>query len=105
MGGLTHVALFSWKAGTTDRQIEELSDGLATLPAVIPEILAYRYGSDAGLRDGNLDFAVVADFADAESYRAYAAHPAPRDVIDRLLQPIVDRRASVQFESSAQVET
>jgi hypothetical protein len=98
VGGLTHVALFTWRPGTTDGQVVELKEGLAALPGLIPEIQAYRFGSDAGLKEGNVDFAVVADFESVDAYRVYAAHPAHRDVIDRLLNPIVERRSAVQFE-------
>jgi hypothetical protein len=37
VGLLTHVALFTWKPGTTDEQVAELSAGLAALPRLIPE--------------------------------------------------------------------
>ncbi|MEY2456505.1 MAG: hypothetical protein QOK06_1599, partial [Acidimicrobiaceae bacterium] len=59
--GLRHVVLFRWKEGTTVEQIAAIEDGLAGLPAAIPELVDYRFGSDAGLADGNWDFAVVAD--------------------------------------------
>ena len=97
MGGLTHVALFTWRPGTTDEQIRELKEGLAALPGLIPEIQAYRLGSDAGLKEGNVDFAVVADFESVDAYRVYAAHPAHREVIDRLLTPILGQRWALQF--------
>ena len=99
MGVLTHVALFTWKSATTDEQIAELSAGLAALPGLIPEIKRYRFGPDAGLAEGNVDFGVVADFDSAEGYRAYATHPAHRDVIDRLIKPIRERWTGLQFES------
>jgi hypothetical protein len=40
---------------------------------------------------------VVAEFDSADGYRAYAAHPAHRHVIERLLAPIRERRAALQF--------
>ncbi len=95
---LTHVALFTWKPGTTDQQIADLSAGLAALPGLIPEIKGYRFGPDAGVAQGNVDFGVVAEFDSADGYRAYAAHPAHREVIERLIQPIRDRRSGLQFE-------
>jgi len=98
VGGLTHVALFTWKPGVTDSDVEALCTGLATLPDLIPQLQGYRFGPDAGLTDGNADFAVVAELADADAYRAYADHPAHRDVIDRLLKPLLDRRAAVQLD-------
>jgi hypothetical protein len=99
VGGLTHVALFTWKPGTTDGQVVELKEGLAALPGLIPEIRAYRFGEDAGLREGNADFAVIADFDSAEGWRVYAAHPAHVDVLERLVNPIVGTRTALQFEA------
>ena len=101
MGRLTHVAVFTWKPGTTDEQITALATGLAALPGLIPEIRAYRFGADVGLAEGNADFAVVAEFDSVEGYRAYAAHPAHLDVIERLLAPIRERRVGLQFGDGA----
>ncbi len=77
----------------------ELSAGLAAQPGLIPEIKGYRFGPDAGLTEGNVDYGVVAHFDSADGYRAYAAHPAHRDVIERLIKPIRDQRTGLQFES------
>ncbi len=78
--------------------IEALASGLDALPALIPEIRSFRFGPDAGLGiSANADFAVVADFDDADGYAAYAGHPAHQDVIVRLLRPIVADRLSVQL--------
>jgi len=101
VGFLTHVAVFTWKVGVTDADVRALCDGLAALPGTIDEIQGYRFGADAGLADGNADFAVVADFADGAAFRAYASHPAHLDVVDRLLKPLLDRRSAVQFERGA----
>lgn len=95
---LRHIAVFRWAPGTTVAAIDALATALAGLPAVIAEIRSYRFGSDAGLGiSSNGDFAVVADFDDAEGYAAYARHPAHQDVLVRLLRPIIDERMSVQF--------
>lgn len=99
MGRLTHVALFTWRPGTTEAQVQALCDGLAALPGLIPEIRSYRFGPDAGLGPGNVDFGVVAEFTSADDYRVYAAHPAHRQVIERLLQPIRDGRFGMQLEA------
>ncbi len=37
----------------------------------IEGMLEVRVGRDAGLRDGNWDYAIVADFADEDAYRRY----------------------------------
>ena len=95
---LRHVAVFRWIEGTAPAGIEAFASGLAGLPALIPSIRSYRFGPDAGLGlSANADFAVVADFDDAEGYAAYATHPAHQDVIGRLLRPLLAERLSVQF--------
>jgi hypothetical protein len=97
VGALTHVVLFTWKAGTTPQDVDLLCQGLAALPGLIPEIRAYRFGPDAGLNTGNAEFGIVAEFDDIDAYKSYAGHPAHRDVIERLVTPIVERRTAVQL--------
>ncbi|HEX2192582.1 MAG TPA: Dabb family protein [Acidimicrobiales bacterium] len=92
-----HVVLFTWKADASDVEIRAFAEGLAALPGRIPEIRSYRFGADAGLAGGNEDFALVADFDDAEAYRRYAEHPAHRHVIAELLWPILGGRHAVQY--------
>jgi Stress responsive A/B Barrel Domain len=93
-----HVALFTWTGQQTDAQQRALEDALARLPGVIGQIRGYHFGRDAGIGEGNGDFAVVADFDDAAGYLAYRHHPAHTEVIERWLSPILASRAAVQFE-------
>jgi hypothetical protein len=97
MGRVTHVALFTWKPGTSDAQVQELSDALAALPGPIADLRSYRLGPDAGMAVGNDQFAVVAEFDDVEAYTRYASDPRHREVIDRLLKPILGTRHAVQL--------
>lgn len=62
-----------------------------------PGTLAYTIGPDAGLRDGNWSFAIVADFVDADAYRVYDADEAHNRVRAELT-PMVEQIARVQFE-------
>jgi hypothetical protein len=84
-----HVVMFTFKDGTTEEQKGAVRAALHRLPDVIPEIRAYRFGDDLGLRDDNFDFAVTADFDDVDSF----------------LAPIVKARAAVQFEWPAALPT
>lgn len=97
MGGVTHVALFAWKPGTSDAQVQHLTDALAALPGQIPDIRSYRVGPDAGLAVGNDGFAVVAEFDDLDAYRRYASDPRHLEVIERVLKPILATRHAVQL--------
>ena len=94
---LRHVAVFTFTPEASNEQVAALADGLARLPAQIPDIRDYRFGPDAGLSDNTDDFAVVADFDDLEGYRRYASHPAHQDLLATLLRPILAGRHSVQF--------
>jgi hypothetical protein len=94
---LRHVAVFTWKPGTTERSLEAMRAGLAGLPGQIPEIRAYTFGPDAGLAEGNDAFAVVADFDDEEGWRRYATHPAHLEVIEELVRPLAATRHAVQL--------
>ncbi|MGI9118928.1 MAG: Dabb family protein [Acidimicrobiales bacterium] len=93
-----HVTLFRWVEGTTVAQVESLRRDLDSLPAVIPELRAYRVGADAGLVDANWDFAVVADFDDIDGWRSYIAHAAHQRVIERHIRGMLGERAAVQFQ-------
>lgn len=93
-----HVALFRWGAATTSEAVEALQQALAELPSSIQELRGYRTGPDVGLREGNWDFAVVADFDDVAGWQAYSAHPAHQRLIAELILPMLGERAAVQYE-------
>lgn len=95
---LRHVVLFSWTESATPAQEAALASELRKLPDAIDAIRFYHVGSDAGINPGNADFAVVADFDDADGYRAYRDHPAHRSVVEKYVNPIVAGRTAVQYE-------
>lgn len=72
--------------------------GLAGIAALrLPGQLAMSVGRDAGLRPGGWSFAIVNDWADAESYRGYDVddeHGRYRAMIGRACAEL----ARVQFE-------
>ncbi|MCU1367617.1 MAG: Stress responsive Barrel Domain-containing protein [Ilumatobacteraceae bacterium] len=97
---ITHIAAFRWKPETTAEQIEAITAGLATMPANVPSIRTYAFGSDLGANgDLNMDFAVVATFDSVEGWRAYDEHPHHVTVRSETIRPWIAERASVQFPS------
>ncbi len=94
---IRHVVLFRWRPDASIADQETVAAAIGELPSVIPTIRAYRFGTDAGVNDGNFDFAVVADFDDVEGYLAYRDHPQHRAVIAERIAPIVAERVGVQF--------
>ncbi len=94
----THVVCFRWADGTTDEQVARFIEMLTELPAVIPEVRRYHFGRDAGVAEGNFDFAVAADFDDRAGWVAYQEHPDHRRCLE-YVRPLVRERAAVQFDA------
>ncbi len=95
---IRHVVLFTWDDGMTDELEQQFAAELTALAPKLAGLRAYHAGPDAGLVDGNYDFAVVADFDAAASYAAYRDHPEHQDIIARFSRPHAKNRAAVQFE-------
>jgi len=92
-----HVVMFRFVPETTDEQRQAMVDGLAGLPAAVPQIRQYVMGPDAGEVEGNWDFVIVADFDSAEDWRIYTADATHQRVIAERIRPILAERAAVQY--------
>jgi hypothetical protein len=91
-----HVVMLRWKPEATPAQRAAVENGLAGLPARIPEIASYTIGTDAGVNEGNYDLVIVADFANVDAYLVYRDHPDHQSVIREHIAPILAERAAVQ---------
>jgi len=76
----------------TAEQRRAVEDGLAALPAQIPELRSYVIGTDVGASAGNFDV------DDVDAFRRYIDHPAHMAVVVERIRPIVADRAAVQYE-------
>jgi hypothetical protein len=94
---IRHIVVFRWKPGTTSEQVSQIADELRTLPGRIPEIKAYHCGPDAGITPGVADFAVTADFDDEAGYVTYRDHPDHKEIIARLITPLIAERSPIQI--------
>lgn len=95
---IRHVVLLRWTEGTTAEQHQAALDALHELPALIPEIVRYRIGADAGLAEGNAHVTVIADFASADDWRTYSTHPEHVRVITERIRPQLEQRTAIQYE-------
>jgi hypothetical protein len=95
---IRHIVAFFWLPDTTDEARKRVMTEIATLPDQMTGLLSYQFGPDLGMTEGNADFAIVADFEDADAYLAYRSHPAHLDVIARAIRPILGQRVAVQLE-------
>jgi hypothetical protein len=95
---IRHTVLFRWTEQATEEQKEEAHAQLAKLPSLVPSVREFALGPDAGLVQGNFDFAVTADFDDEAGYLAYRDDPGHRDIVTRFIAPILGQRAAIQFQ-------
>jgi hypothetical protein len=94
---IRHVVLFRWKPEATEYQKALAATEIARLPAIVPSILGFAIGTDAGINEGNADFAVTADFEDEAGYLAYRDDPTHRAMVADHIIPILAERTAVQF--------
>lgn len=84
---MRHVVLMRFTPEATPEQVEDVVAGLRAIP--FEGLLDLTIGRDAGLRDGNADLAIVADFVDEAAYRAYDVDAEHNRVRRELLSPIL----------------
>jgi hypothetical protein len=92
---IRNVVLAKLKSDHDAAEIERIQEGLRALNC--SGTVRYTVGTDAGLRDGNWDFVIVADFADTVAYRGYDEDAAHNELRARLA-PFVENIARAQFE-------
>lgn len=97
---LRHIVMIKLKADAPASAAKSLEEGLSQLPGAIPEIKQYAFGPDLGLRGGNFDFCLVADFEDEEAFRRYVSHPNHQAFVAERLEPVTEQRVAVQFAHS-----
>ena len=95
---IRNVVLVKLKAGQDAAVIAEIQKGLRGLDC--PGTVSSTVGDDLGLREGSWSFAIVADFTDEDSYRAYD-QDAEHNRIRARLAPLAEQVARVQFELPA----
>jgi hypothetical protein len=92
----------SWKLAAADvatkaEQSAQISAGLQSLPAVIPEIRSLTVASNSVDIAGNWDVVLIADYDDAAGLEAYIAHPEHQKVAG-YIRSVVAERSAVDFE-------
>jgi len=75
---LRHVVLFRWKPGTPPEKIREIEEAFCALPARIPEIAGFEWGTDVSVQGLSQGFThcFVVSFASERERDRYAPHPA-----------------------------
>lgn len=91
-----HVVLFRWSPDAGSPAREAAVAALQEWAVQARDYGTVRAGTDAGLKEGNWDVAVVAEFADQAGYEGYAADSRHLQMIASHITPNVAARAAVQ---------
>jgi len=97
---IRHVV--SWKLTAVDDAQRDLDaaaiiEGLESLPALIPEILALEVGRNVAPYADNWDLTLIADYESLDALEAYQVHPEHQRVV-AIVKPRVSARSNVDFE-------
>ena len=90
------VVLGRLRDGADEKLLDEALRGLLLLP--MDGLVEMHIGRDAGLREGSWDYAITADFADADAYRRYDADEEHNRLRRELFDVLSQEIARVQFE-------
>ena len=90
-----YVALIRLKAGADPAKVKEWI--AATEGLKIQGMRSLKFHKDLGLREGNKDYAVVADFDDEEGYRRYDTDPQHARIRTELAVHLIETIDRCQF--------
>jgi hypothetical protein len=93
---IRHIVLLELNDAAAADRIAEIKRQLTAL--VCPGRTAFAMGVDLGLREGNMDLAIVCDFTDADAFRAYDADGEHNRIRSDLIAPLTVRVERSQFE-------
>jgi hypothetical protein len=89
---LTHVVFMQFKPDVDAKTIDALEKQLDQLPNRIIEIQTYEFGRDVLRTERSYDFALVANFANAEALKRYQQHPDHLAVVEQIKAMVQDIR-------------
>ena len=93
---IRNVVVGKLREGVAPEDVEKALDAIVALDP--PGCLSMLVGTDAGLREGNWDFTITADFADVDSYRAYDLDEEHGRIRRELFAPISEDIVRIQID-------
>ena len=100
---ISHIYAAKLKSGTSDDQVVAWLEAIQALD--IEGMLEIRSGADLGLREGNWDVAITADFTDLAAWHRYNDDALHNRIRNDHAKPIVEEQQRCQFERSRHFET
>ncbi len=94
---IRHVAVFKWKPGFPDKDLNEWMNRLRALPEHIEELSSLTVGTDVLHGGRSWDAAVVADVANLKALATYNENPEHQAIL-KISAPNIDQLIQVDFE-------
>ena len=82
-----HVVIVRWTEPPSQDVLAEFGAALDALARESGTVRSFRHGPNVGMRPGNADYCLVADFDNIDGWQVYDQHPAnalPRQFFGRL---------------------
>lgn len=92
---IRNIAVYTFKADTTQEQIDTLEAALKAIK--IPGVTNIQMSRDLGLRPGNLGGALTCDLADEATYKVWDADEEHNRIRRELAAPIAEKVDRVQI--------
>ncbi len=93
-----HAVLFKVKSGTPAESVAAMIAGLKGLKSQVPGVVDLSAGTNFSDRSKGFTHGLVVRFTDQAALDGYLPHPAHRDVVERLIRPIVEDVLVVDYE-------
>jgi hypothetical protein len=97
---IVHVVTFTFQDDVSAEQLDAIDAALRELPDRIEGLRSYLHGRDLRLREGTVDYAVVAVVDDADGLAGYLDHPAHVRAVQTYVMPVTVARQAVQIETA-----
>jgi len=94
---IRHVAVFKWKPGFPDNDLDEWMNRLRALPQQIEELASLTVGTDVLHGGRSWDAAVVADVESMDALAIYNKNPEHQAIL-KISAPNIEQVIQVDFE-------
>jgi len=89
---IEHIVLLKLKEGVTEKQTQELMDGLRRLKGVVPGMLDVSggYNDSPEGKSAGFTYGFIVRFGDSAGRDGYLPHPEHQKLAKTLVRPIAD---------------
>jgi hypothetical protein len=96
---IEHIVLFKMKPETPADAVTAMQDGLKSLVGRVPGIVELTIGANFSERAKGFTHGMVVRLQDRAALDGYIPHPAHREVVEKLIRPMVEDVLAVDYES------